>query len=225
METVENYIRREYVDNGKSISNIAKSLKSTSTYIKKHLENLGIPLNTYKYQPATLSNEEAIKRFKIVHGDKYTYDFTKYTSRRRKVIITCPKHGNFNQLVDNHRRGYGCPKCGANSSKGEEKIEKYLMGRNIKYQREYKTAGCKYKNTLGFDFSIWINGQQRLIEYNGIQHYKPVSKFGGQESLDWHITTDKIKFNYCAQNNIPLLVIPYWEDIESNLDMFCKTPT
>lgn len=46
-----------------------------------------------------------------IHGGRYIYDKTKYERRDKKVIITCPVHGDFEQTSGNHLYGYGCPVC------------------------------------------------------------------------------------------------------------------
>lgn len=46
-----------------------------------------------------------------IHGGRYRYDKTKYARRDKKVIITCPEHGDFEQTPGNHLYGYGCPVC------------------------------------------------------------------------------------------------------------------
>jgi len=50
-----------------------------------------------------------------------------------------------------------------------------------------------------------------LIEYDGIQHFKPIKYFGGEEKFKFQQKTDFIKNEYCKNNNIKLLRIPYWE--------------
>ena len=46
-----------------------------------------------------------------IHGGRYRYNKTKYVRRDKKVIITCPVHGDFEQTPGNHLYGYGCPVC------------------------------------------------------------------------------------------------------------------
>ena len=58
------------------------------------------------------------------------------------------------------------------------------------------------------------------IEYQGEQHYRPIEYFGGEESFYLQQKHDQIKRNYCKHNNIKLLEIPYWEDIEKVLNNF-----
>lgn len=52
--------------------------------------------------------EEAVK----LHEDKYEYKNSIYLSSKEKIIITCPLHGDFQQLPTSHLQGSGCPKCG-----------------------------------------------------------------------------------------------------------------
>lgn len=61
------------------------------------------------------SESFAIKAGKI-HNNKYSYSKVKYVNQNSKVIITCPFHGDFEQVPHNHLRGIGCYKC-ANDSK------------------------------------------------------------------------------------------------------------
>lgn len=60
-----------------------------------------------------MTKEHFIERAKRFHGTKYDYSKVPETIlSRQKVIIICPKHGEFLQLVNNHCNiGNGCPKC------------------------------------------------------------------------------------------------------------------
>jgi hypothetical protein len=49
------------------------------------------------------------------------------------------------------------------------------------------------------------------IEYQGEQHYKAVEFFGGKDQFKTQQKLDKIKRDYCKNNNIKLLEIPYWD--------------
>lgn len=55
--------------------------------------------------------EERIARARETHGDKYDYSKVHYTSPKKKVTITCPEHGDFQQTLISHIRGTGCPCC------------------------------------------------------------------------------------------------------------------
>lgn len=62
------------------------------------------------------STERFIFEAKKVHGDKYTYGNVIYANNKAKVVITCPIHGNFEQLPYMHLRGHECTKCGHTKS-------------------------------------------------------------------------------------------------------------
>jgi serine protease inhibitor ecotin len=63
-----------------------------------------------------LSTEEFIAKAQEVHGSKYDYSLVDYKSAKEKVIITCPKHGKFEQVPSGHLFG-GCLQC-TNEHKG-----------------------------------------------------------------------------------------------------------
>jgi hypothetical protein len=107
-----------------------------------------------------------------------------------------------------------CPYC--KSSKGEKAIESFLVNNSIEYIHQFRIKECKNKRSLPFDFAILEKGKLKLlIEFDGIQHYYPK---WGQKEFERTIKNDEIKDNYCKQNKIPLIRIPYTlMDIESEL--------
>lgn len=112
--------------------------------------------------------------------------------------------------------GCGCPKC--SRSKGEIAVEKWLEDNNINFISQKKFNDCCDKQPLPFDF--YLPDYNVACEFQGIQHYEPVDVFGGQEQFELQIKHDKIKSNYCKQNNIRLLCIKYDEDVDTTLTDF-----
>lgn len=96
----------------------------------------------------------------------------------------------------------------------------------LNYYPQYVFPDCKYKNPLKFDMAILDSDDQLLglVEYQGEQHYTPVKYFGGEEQLKENKLRDSIKREYCIQNNIPLLEIPYWkyDNVDLILEEFIK---
>lgn len=101
----------------------------------------------------------------------------------------------------------GCPKC--KKSKGEITIESFLSKNNIYHIKQKRFNECKHINTLPFDF--YLPNYNICIEYDGEQHFKPKKFYGGDKYLNKRIKLDKIKNNYCKENNIKLIRIPYTE--------------
>ena len=112
--------------------------------------------------------------------------------------------------------GQGCPIC--NISKGEYRVINFLEKNNIKYIRQYSFNNCKYIKKLQFDF--YLKDYNLLIEFDGKQHFTKKSLFIRTiEDFKERQRLDEIKTNYCKENNINLLRIPYTEidNIESIL--------
>ena len=96
-----------------------------------HMAGIGCPKCAKKYKPTT---EEWIKKAKKVHGEKYIYDKVEYTLSNKKVLITCPIHGDFWQEATSHLSGVGCPKCnGGVELTTEEYIHKLKQVHGDKY--------------------------------------------------------------------------------------------
>lgn len=56
-----------------------------------------------------------IEKSNKIHNSKYSYDKVTYINSLTKVVITCPEHGDFEQVPSSHTRGRGCPICAGNS--------------------------------------------------------------------------------------------------------------
>jgi len=160
------------------------------------------------------TNKEYIKEVSEVHNNTYDYSKTLYKNARSPVIITCTKHGDFEQIARDHLNGHGCSKCG--SSKGELLIIKWLGLNKIKYIHQKKFKECKYKRLLAFDF--YLPDYNTCIEYDGEQHYKAIEYFGGECGFNDIKRNDCIKNDYCKVNNINIFRISYKDDIYFELN-------
>ncbi len=110
----------------------------------------------------------------------------------------------------------GCPQC--NESSGERQIRQWLKKHNITYVYQMLFANCRDVRPLPFDF--YLSELNICIEYDGVQHFEPIDYFGGQESLEYTQKHDIIKNQYCVENNIKLIRIPYFKDVEEELNNF-----
>jgi very-short-patch-repair endonuclease len=118
-----------------------------------------------------------------------------------------------------HLQGQGCPFC--NESKGEALVDNILKSSNVNFIRQYKFTDCTNKKEGRFcrklPFDFYIPESNTCIEYDGIQHFQSVSNFGGDEMFEQVKRKDEIKNQYCEENGIKLIRIPYTmknEDIE-----------
>lgn len=102
------------------------------------------------------------------------------------------------------------------ASRGEIKIEDILRAANLNFQEEYSFPDLVSASgrPLRFDFAVFDdNGDlDFLIEFQGIQHYQPKSKFGGFEGLRKQQYNDMQKRRYCKEHGIKLIAIPYVDE-------------
>lgn len=82
-----------------------------------HIQGSGCPrcgmeLSLLAAERRKLTNDEFIQSAIGVHGDRYDYSHTNYSSMKSKVTIGCSEHGNFTQLASVHLAGGGCFQCG-----------------------------------------------------------------------------------------------------------------
>ena len=94
-------------------------------------------------------------------------------------------------------------------SKGEVKIQNFLLDNDIKFEPHYRGFELLYKKHLEFD--IYIPKLNIVIEFDGIQHFEPQEHFGGLESFKDLKIKDNLKDEFCQRNNIKLIRIPYWD--------------
>jgi hypothetical protein len=131
------------------------------------------------------------------------------------------------QTGDSHIQGKGCPIC--KESSGEKTIRMWLIENQINFLPQYKFDKCVNKETnrkLPFDF--YLPDFNTCIEYQGKQHFSP--KYGGfGASIDKTLVNfnklqnnDKIKFDFCNNNNIKLLTISFLENIIKKLENLIK---
>ena len=211
------YINSQYVNSYESIKITCNKHGDFLQKPYKHLSGQGCPKCSGKYK----TNEEFIEKSQNIHKNKFSYNLVNYINSKTNVIITCNQHGNFSQLPNNHIQGQGCPKC--NTSKSEYKITEFLNNNNIKFIMEHTYIDCCYKRKLPFDF--YLPAYNLCIEFDGEQHFKSIKHFGGEKRLLIQKIKDNIKTEYCKNNNIKLLRIPYYDfnNIEKILEKILLT--
>ena len=121
--------------------------------------------------------------------------------------------GNYTNVLSNNLVKGNTISCGClKSSQGEENICNLLKQNNIQYIREYKFLDL---NKYRFDF--YLPQLNRLIEFDGIQHYQERAIFS--DSLADIQKRDKIKNEYALMHNISLVRIPYWNRDNITIEM------
>jgi hypothetical protein len=162
--------------------------------------------------PKQITKDQFIDRANKIHNFKYDYSNVVFTNIYDDVEIICPNHGFFFQKPSIHMYAKSnCPEC--NIYKGEEKVGIWLNINNITYVYQYKV---KIEDSYHY-YDFYLPKYNTIIEYNGLQHYKPIKFFGGQKGFDYLQSRDKIKEQYCLDNDIKLIIISYKDNIEETL--------
>lgn len=112
------------------------------------------------------------------------------------------------------------------ASYGQIKIEDILTSAGLSFQQEYsfKDLVSSSGHPLRFDFAVFDDDGDIdfLIQFQGIQHYKPKPKFGGMAGLQKQQFFDMKKRQYCNKHNIRLVLIPYWDEEIISYDYIMK---
>lgn len=88
--------------------------------------------------------DKFINKSRNIHNNKYTYEKTVYINNSTKVIITCPLHGDFEQIPNSHLLGHGCPECKAKNS---SKLLKYDKQQFIEKAQTIHCGMYEYNNS------------------------------------------------------------------------------
>lgn len=74
-----------------------------------------------------------------VHNNFYNYSDSIYNGYNEEMVINCPVHGKFSQLVSSHLMGYGCSDCGIiKAGKSRRKGKTYILEKfNTRHKEFY----------------------------------------------------------------------------------------
>ena len=124
-----------------------------------------------------------------------------------KWLCQCECGNVISVLGSNLRTGH-TQSCGCDRrSHGELKIAEILKEKSIPFEQEYKAF--KFSTGAWAKFDFFINNQY-FIEYDGETHYKyNLHGWHTEEQLKAQLERDAIKNQWCKENNIPLIRIPY----------------
>ena len=97
--------------------------------------------------------------------------------------------------------------CMEGQSVGERLIRDILIESHVDFISQKRFDDCRHINTLPFDF--YLPYYNTCIEYDGVQHFKPINYFGGEKEFELRKINDDIKTKYCENNKINLIRLPY----------------
>lgn len=159
-----------------------------------HLDGRGCPhcgIDT-RSEKRKIKKNELLNRFNNIHNNKYRYVNISFQNTSSKIDIICPEHGIFKQIIGDHLRGCGCPKCSNQKSQCEDEIFNMLSDlRPIQHERSILD---------GREIDIYLPSHKLGIEYHGLRWH---TDFFGGKGRKYHIS----KLNDCLDKGINLIQI------------------
>lgn len=146
-------------------------------------------------------------------GKLVVVEMLKKRNKNGRIVYRCKCDcGNEVNVLGNSLVTYHTLSCGCLVSYYNMYIKQLLERKGIDFKSEYTI----YIDDKYYRFDFYLPQYNLFIEYDGQQHFEPVRFHGNNIEEDeraFRITQehDKIKNNYCEENNINLLRIPYWE--------------
>lgn len=155
-----------------------------------------------------------LRVFAFNHGwDCVVYD-QEYKGDKHPLKMMCSCGNDFTVDCNHFIAGkYQCNECRVKQSAIAFAVENWLKENGYVYEKEKRFADCVNKKTLPFDF--FLPDYNTCIEVDGIGHYRPIPFGGNKEEAEQIFQdrkiNDKIKTEYCKQNKINLIRVPFWE--------------
>ena len=139
------------------------------------------------------------------YGYKLLSEESEYKNQDSKLKALCPNNHKYEFYINNFKKGKRCNQC--NMSGGEQEIKRILKKYSIDYIFNYR---FNEKGMRSKPFDFYLPQYNCCIEFDGQQHYhiqfdKTLLDLMNQKYID------NIKTEYCINNNIKLIRIPYWE--------------
>lgn len=149
-----------------------------------------------------------------------SYKMSKNGNRKYQMWrcqCNCDNHSiivvNRSSLISGAKTNCGCEQIRKKShSKGEDKIKEILQENKIAFVQEKSFETCRFSDSgyLGH-FDFYLPAFNCLIEYDGIIHFNTNKGRGWdtEERLQKTQEHDIFKNQWCKNNNITLIRIPY----------------
>lgn len=105
-----------------------------------------------------MTTEQFIEKAKKIWGDFFIYDKTYYDGMDKKLIITCPLHGDFLTRPSDFLHHHGCPKCKSNKTK--------IINKSLKLSNKEEFINkleLLYPNMFNYDKVIYIDSRTKVL--------------------------------------------------------------
>lgn len=164
-----------------------------------------------------------IDKAKVIHGDKYNYDYVDYVNAKTHVILLCNNCNTpFSIRPTNHLQSHGCRRCNCSGGYSEDKIKSDKRLRTKRYYLYYVKLTNKINGKVFYKiglehikYSRWSNCSRYDVEY--IHHRQGIlstlfrkeqdikAKYSlGVDKLDWSFGghTEMIDYDFLKVTDV-----------------------
>lgn len=131
----------DYEKSSKKVKIICKKHGEFEQRASNHLRGRGC---YFCKKSKMYDTDKFIELSEKLHNNRYRYTKTIYNGSHKDVVITCEKHGDFNQSPTNHLRGKGCGECATEDSR--LMLNDFIIIANKKHNFKYDYRLVDYKN-------------------------------------------------------------------------------
>ena len=158
------------------------------------------------------------------HFDMTNFKYENKYSITGLICKTCGKPFDI-KWVSNFLRGAGCPHC--DCSIGENYIRNWIINNDEAYTSYERHLDIDNSIIIGkrddwgveIDFVLYVGELTYWIEYNGEQHYTWCKHFQStKEDFENQLKRDQNVRDYCKNNNIILIEIPWTYNKQEKID-------
>ena len=124
---------------------------------------------------AKLTTQDFIARSVEIYGNKYIYDKTIYSGSSKKLIITCPEHGDFELRASEHigKPQVACKNCHVRTKRTEKmNTEEFII-----------SAKAQHGNKYDYSESIYVSAKDNITikcPTHGCFSIRPSAHYGKQ---------------------------------------------
>lgn len=150
------YSKTTYIKSSKKVEIICKEHGTFWQTPAEHMKGSGCKKCGYRSlsENKTKTYASFLEKANTKHNNKYKYVENTYKGYSNKINILCSIHGEFSQLVNNHIKGQGCPKCG---------IKKQTEKQTISQEDYIKRFEEVHNNKFDYSKVEYVSSKTKVI--------------------------------------------------------------
>jgi len=121
----------------------------------------------YARTKTTISTEDYINSIDINHRNLYDLSKVKYVRNKKKIIVICPKHGEFTISAAVFKNGGGCTKCQYEklSNLNRDSESSFIEKSKLLFGKDYFNYWPMQYGKNGLDYIyLWCNKHSKLVK-------------------------------------------------------------